>query len=142
MSKRSIVFTTLAAVAIIAATTLAAAAGRAPVQASRITFTEVTRVCGHYLAGDYIVVHDDNKMAAGEPCTTFYRMRKGKPAVAEVSFRCSPKQRAPVAQTTIWTVPTVGVTSATQSLDLVEFQLAGDPEAHVVPPFDTLAAAR
>lgn len=142
MSKRSIVFMTLAAAAIIAATALTATAGRVPVQASRITFTQVTRVCGHYLMGDYIVVHDDNKTAAGEPCTTFYRLRPGKAAVAEVSFHCIPKQRAPVAQTTITTIPTAGVTTATRSLELVDFQIAGDSEAHGVPGFDEHAAAR
>ena len=142
MSKRSIVFTALVAATIIVATTLTATAGRAPVQASRITFTQVTRVCGHYLMGDYVVVHDDNKMAAGEPCTTFYRLRRDKAPVAEISFHCIPKQRAPVAQTTIWTVPTVGVTTALQSLDLVEFQIADDSEAHGVPPFGEQTAAR
>jgi len=136
MSKRSIGFVILAAAAINAATALTATGARPPVQASRVTFNGVTLVCGHYLMGDYIVVHDDNQMAAGEACTTFYRLRPGKAAVAEVLFHCIPRQRAPVAQTTITTVPTGGVSTTTHAVELLEFQIAGDSEAHGVPPFD------
>jgi len=106
---------------------------REPVQASRVTFTEVTRVCGYFLMGTYVIVHDDAKMAAGEPCTTIYKIRDGQPAEATVSFHCIPRQRGLVASTTLTTIPSMGTTTGTRTVDLVEYQIAGDTEAHGVP---------
>jgi len=108
-----------------------------PMQASRIDFIQITRVCSQHLLGSYVVVHDADKMAAGEPCTTFYKLRAGKAAEEVVSFRCIPKHRTPVAKTTITVVPTGGITTTTSSVELIEFQLAGYSEAHGVPPFET-----
>jgi hypothetical protein len=135
MSIRTFACIALAAALVVIATTVTAHAVRPSVQSSRVTFTELTRVCGQFLMGTYIVVHDDAKMAAGGPCTTFYRVadKPGVDADAVVSFHCIPRQRTAVSQTTITTVPTIGVTSATRSVDLVEYQIAGDSEAHGVP---------
>jgi len=113
-----------------------AKAARAPVQAARVTFAEPTRVCGHFLWGNYIVVHDDGKMAIGEPCTTFYRVRDGKQTEAAISFHCIPRQRHPVSQTTITTIPQQGPSTTTRFIELVEYQIAGDTEAHGVPRYD------
>lgn len=137
MNVRTFAGISLIAVVGIFALTLNAKAAKNPVQASRITFLEPTRVCGHYLMGDYIVVHDDRKMERGEPCTTFYAARPREAAAeAVVSFHCIPRQRAPVSQTTITTIPVGGVTTTTGTLELVEYQIAGDSEVHGVPEFD------
>ena len=125
----------VAAAGIIAMPTLKATPAKSPVQASRITFLEPTRVCGHFLMGDYVVVHDDLKMARGEPCTTFYQLKRDKTEPV-LSFHCIPRQRDVVAQTTIRIVPADGVTTMTRWRKLVEYQIGGDSEAHGVPEFD------
>ena len=135
MKPRTFAYGSLVALALFTAPTLAAKPAKAEVQASRITFLEPTRVCGHYLMGDYVVVHDDRKMAQGEPCTTFYSVKPDR-TEAVVSFHCIPRQRGPVSQTTITTIPMGGVTTTTRSSKLVEYQIAGDSEAHGVPEWD------
>ena len=101
------------------------------IQASRITFPQVTRVCDNYLLGDYVVVHDNQKMARGEPCTTFYRLRDHAAAEAVVSFHCIPRARATQSQTTVTRIPSQQ--GGTTTWLLVEYQIAGDSEAHGVP---------
>lgn len=133
MSNRSFARMSLA-FAIVAVTALTVDATRAPVQASRVTFTEVTRVCGYFLMGTYVVVHDDAKMAAGEPCTTFYKLSPGKAAEPAVSFHCIPRARRPVATTTFTTAP-ARMTNVQGMPELIEYQIAGDSEAHGVPRF-------
>jgi hypothetical protein len=128
---RTRLYVGLTIVAVVTATIPALAARTSP-QASRITFFEPTRVCGFYLMGDYVVVHDDGEMAAGKPCTTFYRSRAGG-AEAVVSFRCIPRQRTAVSQTTVITLLAQGVSTATRTRVLLEYQLAGDTQAHGVP---------
>jgi hypothetical protein len=135
-------FSLVVAIALVLSATLAATTIKPPVQASRITFTEVTRVCGHYLMGTYVVVHDDRKMADGEPCTTFYRLRPGAAAEPVLSFHCIPRQRPMAAQTTIVTAPTGGVTTTTHAVDLIEYQIAGDSEAHGIPATDVQVTNR
>jgi hypothetical protein len=127
---------TLVFLAMATATTSVGMAAPQPIQSSLVTFTEPTRVCGHFLWGSYIVVHDDAKMAAGGPCTTFYKTRAGQAAEPVVSFHCIPRPRELAAKTLITTVPTSGTTTATRTVDLVEYQIAGDTEAHGVPAND------
>ena len=129
---RTRLYSGLSIIAVVMASIPVAHAARAHVQASRITFLEPTRVCGFYLMGDYVVVHDDGKMAAGKPCTTFYRRRAGK-AEAVVSFQCVLRHRSAVSQTTVTTILAQGVSTATRTRELIEVQLAGDTEAHGVP---------
>jgi len=76
-----------------------------------------------------LIVHDSNKMARGEACTTFYRFKSGKGPTDEiVSFHCRPRQ-ATLAETTTFT------TESTEPgcKRLVEYQIGGDAEAHGVP---------
>src|ERR671931_17616 len=41
-----------------------------------INFVDPTMVAGEILMGPFLVVHDSQKMAHGEPCSTFYRFDK------------------------------------------------------------------
>lgn len=135
-------FPLVVAIALVLTAALAAGVTKSPVQASRITFPQLTRVCGYYLMGTYVVVHDDRKMSAGEPCTTFYRLHPGADAEAVVSFHCIPRQRPVAHQTTIVTAPTGGVTTTTRTVELIEYQIAGDSEAHGVPATERQGIAR
>jgi hypothetical protein len=118
---------------VLAAGTLATSgAGVAPTkQWAIVNFINPVRVGTDAIMGQYLIVHDDTKMARGLPCTTFYRFddKKG-PGEAVVSFHCLPKQRKIVEQTTLTIVPPPNLTDLPA---LTEYQFAGDPEAHGVP---------
>jgi hypothetical protein len=103
------------------------------VRASLITFPGLTVVCGHYLSGTYIVEHDDDKESRGEPCTTFYKRNVIGAAEAVVSFRCIPKRRLPADKTTIITRQSARPVQGTKIVELVEYQIGGETEAHGVP---------
>jgi len=92
-------------------------------------FVDAVMVKRTLVSGTVLVVHDDAKMARGEPCTTFYRFDKVKgQQEALVSFHCKPRRAEAVGTATFATVPTdVGIKR------LVEYQLAGETEAHGVP---------
>jgi len=98
-------------------------------QWSIANFTETVRVNGRYVAGPVLIVHDMKKMANGEPCTTFYRFDPAYgPKEELVSFHCIPKRAAKLESTTFKTV-----TIEPGVKTLVEYQIAGDEEAHGVP---------
>ena len=96
-----------------------------------VNFVNPVSVQGSIVMGPVLIVHDDEKMAKGEACTTFYRFDPSRgPREEIVSFHCTPVQRD-VAGETKFTV----VNSANDSTckRLVEYQIAGDGEAHQVP---------
>jgi len=98
-------------------------------QWSIINFQDPVQVQNRVIMGPVLIVHDDLKMAQGEPCTTFYRFVPGKgPGEALVSFHCQPSQRTAVEQTTLTLVST-----DSRCKRLTEYQIAGDSEVHGVP---------
>jgi hypothetical protein len=98
-------------------------------QWSLVNFIDPVLVKDQLVMGPVLIVHDSDKMARGEPCTTFYRFEPGKgPKEELVSFHCRPVQRAFVEQTTLNVVPTVSGCKR-----LTEFQIGGDTEGHGIP---------
>jgi hypothetical protein len=98
-------------------------------QWSVVNFVDAVLVKGQFVMGPVLIVHDDAKMARGEACTTFYRFDPGRgPREELVSFHCTPRQAASVDTTRFATV-----TTDAGCKRLVEYQIAGDPEAHGVP---------
>lgn len=100
-----------------------------------IEFIDKTRVFGVVLEGKYIAVHDDEKMAAGEPCFYIYPYAggkvqevalSGKPLVA---FHCRPVERKKAQNT----VMTVGMTTTPGIFELREIQFAGSTKGHGIP---------
>jgi hypothetical protein len=81
------------------------------------------------VSGMVLIVHDDVRMAQGEPCTTFYRFDPVEGTKeALVSFHCKPRRARQVEATTLTTEPAdLGLRR------LVEYQISGDTEAHGVP---------
>jgi hypothetical protein len=117
-------------------TTVCATAGIAssgghvtPRQSVIVNITDPVVLRGHVLMGPYLVVHDDDRMAKGEPCTSVYAFdRERGPQALEVEFMCKPAQRK-ICDTT-----TFSVRHSDAGLDVVtEYQFAGDTEAHIVP---------
>ena len=108
---------------------LASAGHATPQQWAIVNFSDPLSVRGHFLMGSYLVVHDDERMAKGEPCTSIYQFDRstGKRAL-EVEFMCEPIQKE-VCDKTTFSVKrdNAGINQ------LTEYQFAGDSEAHGVP---------
>lgn len=123
----------LLAVAMIGASTLTARGDSYVGSAKQwtvVNFVDPVLVRGNYVMGPVMIVHDNEKMAKGEACTTFYRFDKARgPQEEIVSFHCRPRA------TDDKTGPTQIVTTMTDAgcRKLVEYQIAGDSEAHGVP---------
>ena len=99
-------------------------------QWSIVNFPEPTQVGRAFLSGPYLIVHDEAKMARGEPCTTIYRWIPGKgPEEQVLSFMCIHSTQALAAQTTL----TVGWSSSLGLATLERYQFAGDTDGHGVP---------
>ena len=94
-----------------------------------VNFPEPVLVTNQFVMGPVLIVHDDEKMSRGLPCTTFYRFEPGKgPKEALVSFHCRPNVRAAAAETTF-----TYVAAPNGCKRLTEYQIAGDAEVHGVP---------
>lgn len=59
-----------------------------------------------------MIVHDEDKMRRGEPCTAFYRVgTRTRPLEDVVSFHCIPRERraSPTFTTTMEWNPALGI---------------------------------
>jgi len=115
----------LAALILLTPRTIAAPA----VKWAAVNLTETVSIAGAFVSGPVVFVHDDARMARGEPCTSVHRYVPDKGVGEElVAFHCTPRWgKAPGAFTK----------STTRKPDgpavLTEYQFAGDEEAHLVP---------
>ena len=132
MKKLSIRVGVLLLVALVGAGTLTAR-GDSFVGKSKqwtiVNFADPVLVKGNYVMGPVLIVHDNDKMAKGEACTTFYRFDTAKgPQEVLVSFHCTPRAGSTVDSTQI-------ITTLTDPgcRKLVEYQIGGDSEVHGVP---------
>ena len=85
---------------------------RAPGQQSAmVRFERPTWVAGQMLIGTYVIVHDEDKMTRGEPCTAFYCVgTSARPLEEVVSFHYIPHERrvVPSFTTTVSSNPAGG----------------------------------
>ena len=96
-----------------------------------VNFSDPVRVLDQLVMGPVLIVHDDQKMEQGEACTTFYRFDAARgPQEELISFHCTPVQRA-VATTTRMTLSERD--DAVGCRRLLEYQIAGESEAHAIP---------
>ena len=129
MQIRTFVGTALVAGALVVSTL--AAAGVASRKVGVFHFIRPTFIAGTIVSGHTVIVHDDEKMARGEACTTVYRYdRKAATRQGDelVSFHCTPAVR-PLATT----AQARSERSLSGPDELVEYQLAGETEGHIVP---------
>jgi hypothetical protein len=99
-------------------------------QSAIVRFEQPTWVASQLLVGTYVIVHDEDKMTRGEPCTALYRVGAPTRRLEEVvSFHCIPRERKVVPSFTI----TVNSNPATGTDTWTEYQFAGDSEGHGVP---------
>ena len=125
--------TIIASLVVVAGFTFGAAATRTAADPvlkwAAVNLTNTTLIAGAFVSGPVVFVHDDAKMAQGEPCTSVHRFEPGKGVGEEiVAFHCKPR----------WTKAPGSFTSAvTPRADgppvMTEYQFAGDEEAHGVP---------
>ena len=94
-----------------------------------VNLTDTVLIAGAFVSGPVVFVHDDARMARGEPCTSVHRFVPDKGLGEElVAFHCKPR----------WGKAPGAFTKSTKRVPdgpavLTEYQFAGDEEAHLVP---------
>ncbi len=100
-------------------------------QWAAVYLSEPTLIGSTIVQGPVLFVHDEAKMVRGEPCTSVQLFNPGEgPAETIASFHCIPRQARVSNRFRIQTRPN---TSLGYGCVLVEYQFAGDREAHGVP---------
>ena len=96
-------------------------------QTTEVWFQRPVIVGKHILQGRYVIEHDNDRMARGEPCTHIYAYNdRTKPVVA---FHCTHIERDRYGTNT---VALVSIGDGTMQ-KMLEFQFAGEHAAHGVP---------
>ena len=96
-------------------------------QTTEVWFQRPVIVGRHILQGRYVIEHDNDRMARGEPCTHIYAYDdRTKPVVA---FHCTHLERDRNGTNTVALVSTGEGTMQ----KMLEFQFAGEHAAHGVP---------
>lgn len=95
-----------------------------------VSFPETVKLLNVFLRGDYVIIHDEELMAEGQPCTYIYRSESGQPGQLVVSFHCVHVEREKVERFTVRYSPRK---SAFDLPELKELQFAGSTAAHQVP---------
>ena len=93
---------------------------------ANIEFTETVKLLDVLLKGNYLIVHDEDRMAKGEDCTYVYDSA-GK---LVVSFHCTPVER-PKSKT--FRVVLSKTTLTYGPAEVREIQFPGTTEAHLLP---------
>lgn len=96
------------------------------VERETIEFNQQVKLLNVFLKGQYLILHDEDKMAKGEDCTYIYDA-KGK---LVVSFHCTPVERPKADRFRVVTARSI-ITNG--PAEVKEIQFAGSTEAHLVP---------
>ncbi len=95
-------------------------------QSTTVWFKQPVRIGQNILHGQYVIEHDNDRMAQGAPCTYIYAMKDQKNPV--VAFHCVHLERAIAKQGTVVLVP-----GGDGFQRMTEFQFAGESGAHGLP---------
>jgi hypothetical protein len=95
-----------------------------------VEFTEVVKLQGVLLRGQYLIYHDDKMMEAGKPCLYIYTMKAGKRDSLVIAVHCEPVEREKAKQFTVLLTPRY---SAYTVREVREIQFAGFAKAHKIP---------
>lgn len=95
-------------------------------QSTVVWFNQPVRIGENILQGQYVIEHDNDRMAQGGPCTYIYAMKDQKNPV--VAFHCTHLDRAIAKQGTVVLVP-----GSDGFQRMTEFQFAGEAAGHGVP---------
>jgi len=95
-----------------------------------VEFTELVKLQGALLRGQYLIYHDDEMMEAGKPCLYIYTMKAGKRDQLVVAVHCEPVERKPAKEFNVLLTPR---NSAYGVREVREIQFAGVAKAHRIP---------
>jgi hypothetical protein len=98
-------------------------------QKAVVVFEEKVKLLDVILKGQYLFVHDEERMARGESCTYVYNYSDNEQGKLVVSFHCMPVEREKTDHFTVTTkrLPNIDM------YELVEYRFAGSNEGHRVP---------
>lgn len=105
-------------------------AGVSKQESAVVEFKAPVKLMSVILRGEYMFVHDEKRMEAGDDCTLVYKMVAGKPVELVASFHCLPVPRRKVDTFTI-RGSFLGTTP--ELYEVTEYQFAGSTEGHQVP---------
>jgi hypothetical protein len=95
-----------------------------------VEFSKPIKLMSVVLQGQYLFVHDEQRMRDGEDCTYVYEMGAGRPVRLVVSFHCVPVPRQRVET---FAIRSSLVSTQPVLYELWEYQFAGSTEGHQVP---------
>lgn len=111
---------------------VSAKAENAPKRESAIVeFTNTVKLVDVLLRGQYLIVHDEERMAKGEACTYVYRGTAEKVDKLVTSFHCIHMDRAKTDNLKITFTNYGGKPFETP--EILEIQFAGSADGHRVP---------
>ena len=95
-----------------------------------VEFAETVKLQGALLKGEYFVVHDEQRMARGEPCTYIYRGNQLDETKLVVAFHCIHVNRD---KALAFKVTLNRHSTPYEVPEIQEIQFAGSTEGHRVP---------
>ena len=95
-----------------------------------VEFTELVKLRGVLLRGQYLIYHDGEMMEAGKPCLYIYAMKAGKRDQLVIAVHCEPVERKQAKEFTVVLTPR---NSAYAVREVREIQFAGFAKAHIIP---------
>jgi hypothetical protein len=95
-----------------------------------VEFTQTVKWMDVLLKGEYLIVHDEEAMAQGKPCTYVYKGNKEQADKLILSFHCKHMDRQ-VAKSFVMRLYKRNV--AYEIPEVQEFQFAGSAAGHAVP---------
>jgi hypothetical protein len=135
-SMRSRIFgSSLMLVIVLAVGTLATRGDATPARQWAVTWLSQPTLVGYTIVqGPVLIVHDEDAMMRGEPCTRVYLFEPDSgPADEVTAFHCIPVDRKVARKLTITTRAN---TEIGYGCVLTEYQFAGDKVGHRVPLWD------
>jgi hypothetical protein len=95
-----------------------------------VEFTELVKLQGVLLRGQYLIYHNDEMMEAGKPCLYVYTTKAGKRDKLVIAVHCEPVERKQAKEFTVLLTPRY---SAYTVREVREIQFAGFAKAHRIP---------
>ena len=95
-----------------------------------VEFAETVKLQGILLRGEYLIVHDEERMARGEPCTYIYRGKQQDEAKLAAAFHCIHVDRA---KAEAFKVTFTRHSTPYEVPEVKEIQFAGSKDGHQVP---------
>ena len=93
-------------------------------------FAQSVKLGNVLLRGEYLFVHDEERMAKGQPCTYVYSGKELDEAMLVASFHCIHTDREMVSE---FTPTIIKRTTPSDVPELREIQFAGSKDGHRVP---------